>query len=79
MSWGCPESSMVVITPYRASVSAQALLTTSCRTVLRSRLELMRRLAALSLEMRSRSASFSRLSSSELFISQPRRTPQREG
>ena len=70
-SWGCPESSIVVITPYRAPVSARALSTTSCRTVLTSRLALMRRIAALSREMWSPSAAFSRLSSSGLFNGPP--------
>ena len=74
-SWGCPESSMVVITPYRAPVSARALSTTSCRTVLTSRLALMRRIAALSREMWSPSAAFSRLSSSGLFTGPPSSDP----
>ena len=58
-SWNPPDSSMVEIPPYPAPVSAQALATTSSRTVLTSRLSLMRRLASLNMESRSFSASFS--------------------
>ena len=58
-SWGAPASSMVAMAANRAPVSARALSTTSLSTVSRSRLALMRRLAALSAEMRARSASFS--------------------
>ena len=67
----CPESPMVVITPKRALVSVRALSTISVKTVSRSRLALMRRLAALSLEMLSRSASISCIRSSRLFNSLP--------
>ena len=58
---------MVVITPPRAPVSARALSTTSCRTVSTSRLALMRRIAAVSLAVRSRNAWFSRLMASKSF------------
>ena len=51
----------------RVQVSARALSTTSCRTVLRSRLALTRSTAALSRERRSRSISFSCRSSSGFF------------
>ena len=47
-----PRSSSVVITPELAPVSARALSTTSSSTVARSRLWLMRSIAALSREMR---------------------------
>ena len=47
-SWGAPASSMVAMAPKRAPVSARALSTTSFSTISRSRLALMRRLAALS-------------------------------
>ena len=56
---GVPVSSMVAMAPKRAPVSVRALSTTSVSTVSRSRLALMRRLAALSAEMRARSAAFS--------------------
>ena len=46
-----PVSSMVAMAPKRAPVSARALSTTSVSTVSRSRLALMRRLAALSAEI----------------------------
>ena len=62
-SCGAPASSMVAMAPKRAPVSDRALSTTSRSTVSRSRLALMRRLAVLSAELRSRSASFSRLRS----------------
>ena len=71
-SWSCPAPSMVAMLPEPASVRARALSTTSRRTVLRSRLSLMRRLASHSLERRSRSAWFSCLSSSISLISTPR-------
>ena len=62
-SCGAPASSMVAMAPKRAPVSDRALSTTSRSTVSRSRLALIRRLAVLSAEMRSRSASFLRLRS----------------
>ena len=55
-SWTSPRSSIVVITPERAPVSARALSTTSSSTVAKSRLRLMRRIAALSREMRASEA-----------------------
>ena len=45
-SYGAPASSMVAMAPKRAPVSARALSTTSRSTVSRSRLALIRRLAA---------------------------------
>ena len=74
-SRGCPESSIVTMTPYREPVSTRALSTTSCRTVSTSRVSLTRTLASLSLERRSRCASSSRLSSS--CVSIPRRFGRR--
>ena len=62
---------MVVIPLQPALVSARALSTTSRRTVVTSRLSLMRRLDSLSWERRSRSASFSALNSSAGFNSPP--------
>ena len=53
------------------SVSARALSTTSFSTVSRSRLALMRRLAALSAEMRARSAAFSAAVRSRSVIRSP--------
>ena len=72
-SCGAPASSMVAMAPKRAPVSDRALSTTSRSTVSRSRLALIRRLAALSAEMRSRSAAISRRSSSGGFTAAPRR------
>ena len=60
-----PASSRSLIRPSMWSV---------CRTVLRSRLPLMRRMASFSREMRSRSASFSRRSASELLKGHPCQT-----
>ena len=54
-----PSSSRVVMAPKRAPVRARALSITSCRTVSGSRLSLMRRLASLRRDSRSRSASVS--------------------
>ena len=59
-AWGSPASSSRVIAPYRASVSARALSRTPCSTVSTSRLSLMRRLASLNRDRRSRNAWFSR-------------------
>ena len=72
-SCGAPASSMVAMAPRRAPVSDCALSTTSRSTVSRSRLALIRRLAALSAEMRSRSAAISRRSSSGALTAAPRR------
>ena len=52
-----PASSRVVMAPKRAPVRSRALSITSCRTVSGSRLSLMRRLASLRRDSRSRSAS----------------------
>ena len=60
-----PASSRSLIRPSMWSV---------CRTVLRSRLPLMRRMASFSREMRSRSASFSCRSASELLKGHPCQT-----
>ena len=72
-SSSCPEPSMVAIPPEPAPVNARALSTTSPRTVLTSRLSLLRRLASLSFERRSRSARLSCLSSSISLNSTPGR------
>ena len=72
-SCGAPASSMVAMAPKRAPVSDRALSTTSRSTVSRSRLALIRRLAALSAEMRSRRAAISRRSSSGTLTAAPRR------
>ena len=68
---GAPASSMVVMPPKRAPVSARALSTTSVSTVSRSRLALMRRLAALSAARRARSASCSAAVRSRSVIRSP--------
>ena len=75
-SCGAPASSMVAMAPKRAPVSARALSTTSFSTVSRSRLALMRRLAALSAETRARSASCSAAVGSRSVIGSSLRPPR---
>ena len=64
-SCGTPASSTRTSAPQRAPVSARALSITSSSTVSRSRLALIRRMAALRVALRARSASISRFRSSD--------------